>query len=556
MSLDPQVIRSEPHIEIGHLIQQNVDQILDRWSEEAIKQQPNATRVHHSVMLDHLRELLTSIGRGLAATKDPHTNGHCLPASRHGENRWEAGWSLPEVVRDYQILRLVILDFLEETLHRPMDGREILAIGLALDEAIAASVVMYVKGRNQFLSQLEDKRTEQDRQYQKQLQQQADALKEADRRKNEFLAMLSHELRSPLAPMRTALQILKLKGPQDPELIWTRDVIARQVEQMTRMVDDLLDISRITRGLIQLQKEPVELAVVVERAVEMARPLIDARKHQLTVVLSPPAPVWLNADSVRLVQAITNLLHNSAKYTDEGGQIELTARREGDDVVIKVRDNGVGISSELLPRVFEPFTQDERALDRSQGGLGIGLALVKSLTELHGGKVQAFSAGQGQGSEFLLQLPAMKEAPPPASQLEQESHVSASSRKILVVDDSLDGARSLSMLLEILGHEVRTVHDGPMALAEAEKFLPEVVLMDIGLPGMDGFEVARRMRQDHGMKDTTLVAITGYGQDEDRRRSHEAGFDAHLVKPIDPKDLNHLLASFGTKAKIQQASPA
>ena len=543
MSLDPQVIRSEPHLEIGLLIQRNVDQILDRWSDQAIRQQPNATRVHHSDMLDHLRELLTSIGRGLAATKDPHTNGHCLPASRHGETRWEAGWSLPEVVRDYQILRLVILDFLEETLRRPMDGREILAIGLALDEAIAASVVMYVKGRNQFLSQLEEKRAEQDRQMQKQLQEQAEALKEADRRKNEFLAMLSHELRTPLAPMRTALQILNLKGSQESELVWTRQVISRQIEQMTRMVDDLLDISRITRGLIQLQKEPVDLAVVVERAVEMARPLIDARKHQLTVVLAPLGPIWLDADSLRLAQAITNLLHNAAKYTEEGGQIELTARREGDDVVIRVRDNGGGISTELLPHVFEPFTQEERSLDRSQGGLGIGLALVKSLIGLHDGKVQALSAGPGRGSEFLLQLPAMKEAPPAGAPLEQEAGVSTSSRKILVVDDSADGARSLSMLLEILGHQVRTVHDGPSALAEARKFIPEIVLMDIGLPGMDGFEVARRMRQHLGMKGSTLVAITGYGQDEDRRRSHEAGFDAHLVKPIDPKDLDHLLAS-------------
>jgi signal transduction histidine kinase len=545
MSLDPQVIRSEPHMEIGQLIQRNVDQILERWSEQAIKQQPNATRVHHSVMLDHLRELLTSIGRGLAATKDPHTNGHCLPASRHGETRWEAGWSLPEVVRDYQILRLVVLDFLEEALQRPMEGREILAIGLALDEAIAASVVMYVKGRNQFLSQLEEKRTEQDRQVQKQLQEQAEALREADRRKNEFLAMLSHELRTPLAPMRTALRILNLKGSQEPELIWTRQVISRQIEQMTRMVDDLLDISRITRGLIQLQKDPVDLAVVVERAVEMARPLIDARKHQLTVVLAPPGPIWLDADSLRLAQAITNLLHNAAKYTEEGGQIELTARGEGDDVVIRVRDNGGGISTQLLPHVFEPFTQEERALDRSQGGLGIGLALVKSLIELHGGTVQAFSAGPGKGSEFVLQLPAMNDAPAPGAPPEQEAGVSISPRKILVVDDSLDGARSLSMLLEILGHQVRTVHDGPSALKEAKKSVPEIVLMDIGLPGMDGFEVARRMRQHLAMKDSTLVAITGYGQDEDRRRSHEAGFDAHLVKPIDPKDLDHLLVSFG-----------
>jgi signal transduction histidine kinase len=545
MSVDPQVIRSEPHMEVGILLQQHVDEVLERWSEQAIKEQPNASRVHHAVMLDHLRDLLAGLGRSLAATKDPHTNGHCLPASRHGEHRWELGWSLPEVVRDYQILRLVILDFLEERLQRPVDGREILAIGLALDEAIAASVVMYVKGRNQFLSDLEAKRTEEDRRVQQQLKEQTEALQEADRRKNEFLAMLSHELRNPLAPMGTALQVLRLKGPQDPELVWTRDVIERQVEQMTRMVDDLLDISRITRGLIQLQKEPVELALVVERAVEMARPFIDARKHQLRVILAP-GPVWLEADPARLAQVLTNLLNNSAKYTGEGGQIWLSAERQDDEVVIKVQDNGVGISPQLLPRVFEPFTQEDRSLDRADSGLGIGLALVKNLVELHGGSVRAFSAGRGQGSEFVIHLPVMKEAPPPAMEMQPKPGAPARPRKILVVDDHADSARSLSILLGILGHEVRTAQDGPSALAEARSHPPDVVLLDIGLPGMDGFEVARRMRQESSLKNAILLAITGYGQDEDRRRTREAGFDAHLVKPIDPKNLNRLLAGLGS----------
>jgi signal transduction histidine kinase len=541
MSLDAEVIRSEPHMEIGILLQQHVDEVLERWSKQAIKEQPNATRVHHAAMLDHLRELLISFGRSLAATRDPHTNGHCLPASLHGEHRWELGWSLVEVVRDYQILRLVILDFLEEKLHRPMDGREILAIGLALDEAIAASVVMYVKGRNQFLSDLERKRAEEDKQVQRRLQEQAEALKEADRRKNEFLAMLSHELRTPLAPMRNALQILRLKGPPDQELMWSRDVIGRQIEQMTRMVDDLLDISRITRGLIHLQKEPVELAVIVEHAVEMARPFIDERKHQLTVILAP-GPVWLEADVARLAQVLANLLNNSAKYTAEGGKIEVTARRQGEEVLIKVRDNGVGISAELLPYVFEPFTQGDRSLDRTEGGLGVGLALVKNLVELHGGNVQASSAGRGQGSEFVIHLPALKQAPPAVVQMEQKPSEPSTPRKILVVDDSVDGARSLSILLSIFGHEVRTAHDGPSALAEAKKDPPNVVLLDIGLPGMDGFEVARRMRQEPTLKNATFIAVTGYGQNEDRRRSREAGFDTHLVKPIDPKGLNRLLA--------------
>lgn len=545
MSLDAKTIRSEPHIEIGIILQQHVDEILHRWSEQAIKEQPNATRVHHAVMLDHLRDLLVSLGRSLAATNDPHTNGHCIPASRHGENRWEAGWSLVEVVRDYQILRLVILDFLEERMHRPMDGREILAIGLILDEAIAASVVMYVKGRNLFLSQLEEERAEKDRQVQQQLQEQAEALQEADRRKNEFLAMLSHELRNPLAPLRTALQILRLKAPQqsDPqqsELVWAGDVIERQVQLMTRMIDDLLDISRITRGLIKLQKQPIELAVVVERAVEMARTFIDARRHQLTVTLSP-VPVWLEADTIRLAQVLTNVLNNAAKYTSEGGKIDVIAERQGDNVLIKVKDNGVGISADLLPRVFDPFVQEDRSLDRKDGGLGIGLALVKNLVELHRGSVQVHSSGPGQGSEFIIELPALKEAPPLAVELKTKPSAPAPARKILVVDDRPDSARSLAILLGIFGHEVRTAHDGPSALNEARANPPDVVLLDIGLPGMDGFEVARKMRQELGLTKTTLVAITGYGQDEDRRRSREAGFDAHLVKPIDPKELNRIL---------------
>lgn len=542
MSLDPQVIRSEPHIEIGIILQQNVDQVLERWTERAIKEQSNAPRVHHAVLLNELRELLTSLGRSLAASKDPHSNGHCLPASVHGEQRWEAGWSLVEVVRDYQILRLVILDFLEEAMDRALSGREILAIGLALDEAIGASVAMYVKARNQFLGQLEHQRAEEDRQMQRRLQEQSEALREADRRKNEFLAMLSHELRNPLAPLRTAAQILRLKCPPDPELESTRAVIERQVQYMTRMVDDLLDISRITRGLVQLQKEPVELAFVVDRAVEMARPLIDARKHELTVSL-PPEPIWLEADPARLVQVLTNLLNNSCKYTDENGQISITARRDNGSILVKVRDNGVGIPADLLSRVFEPFTQADRSLARSDGGLGIGLALVKSLIELHGGKVQAFSSGPGMGSEFMVQLPIWKQAPHLAAKSEQILGNLNPRRRILVVDDSVDGAKALAMLLSILGHDVRTAHDGLNALAEARSNPPELVLLDIGLPGMDGFEVAQRMRQELGLKEAILVAITGYGQDEDRRRSREAGFDAHLVKPIDPNQLNSLLSS-------------
>jgi signal transduction histidine kinase len=542
MSLDPQLIRSEPHTEIGTILQRSVEMVIERWSRRAVEEQPNAKRVHHEVLLDHLQDFLSTLGRSLVESEDPDTCQHCLPASMHGEQRWEAGWSLPEVVRDYQILRLVILDFLEENLDRPLGYREVLAIGLALDEAIAASVVMYVNSRDQYFRQSEEKRAEEDKRVQRRLQEQAEAFQEADRRKNEFLAMLAHELLNPLAPIRNAVQIQRLKSPPDSELHWTREVIERQIQQMTRMVDDLLDISRITLGKVKLQKETFELATVVARAVEMVRPLVGARKQRLTVALLPE-PVWLEADPARLAQVLTNLLTNAVKFTDEGGQIWLAVDREESQVVIKVRDTGMGISPDLLPRVFDPFTQEDRSAARSQGGLGIGLALVRSLVDMHEGRVQAFSAGKGQGSEFVVHLPAPKVTPPPLGTVASEprSRGKVAGRRILVVDDNADGAQSLGMLLQMFGHEVRTAQDGPAAIEEARKYEPEVVLLDIGLPGMDGLEVARRLRQELGLK-ALLVAMTGYGQEEYRRRSQEAGFNAHLVKPVDLETLHTMLA--------------
>jgi signal transduction histidine kinase/ActR/RegA family two-component response regulator len=542
MSVDPQVIRAESHTEIGNLLESHAAIILERWSRRAAEEQPKAQRVHHTVLLDHFRDFLVTLGRSLAESKEPNTCQHCLPASSHGEQRWETGWSLPEAVRDYQILRLVIMDFLEETLDRPLGYREVLAIGLALDEAITASVVMFVKGRDEYFRQLEEKRAEEDKQVQERLREQAEALQEADRRKNDFLAILAHELRNPLAPVRNAVQIMRLKSPHDPDLQWAREVVERQVQQMAHMVDDLLDVARITRGKVELQKEHVDVATVVSCAVETARPLIDARKHRLVVAL-PPEPVWLEADASRMNQILVNLLTNSAKYTDEGGQIWMIAERQGDEVIFRVRDTGIGIPSDVLPRVFQPYLQDERSLDRAQGGLGLGLTWVRTLVDLHGGRVQAFSAGRGQGSEFVVHLPLLKLPPAPATQKQKpEKRDTGPIRRILVVDDNVDGANSLAFLLRLSGHEVRTAHDGPTALDIARAFAPEIVLLDIGLPRMDGIEVAKRMRQERSLKDTLLVAITGYGHEQYRRRSHEAGFNAHMIKPLDLDELHALLA--------------
>jgi PAS domain S-box-containing protein len=370
-----------------------------------------------------------------------------------------------------------------------------------------------------------------------------EALKVADRRKDEFLAMLAHELRNPLAPVHHAAQVLRLPGLADETLRWAGDVIGRQVQQLTRLVDDLLDVSRISRGKINLQVEPVDLAAVVARAVETSRPLIDAREHHLEVTL-PEREVRVEGDPARLIQVVSNLLTNAAKYTEEGGRIVLTVEASASQAVIGVRDTGVGIAPEMLPRLFEMFTQVQGSVNRSEGGLGIGLSLVRCLVEMHGGNVQALSPGLGHGSEFVVRLPLLHEPlpPAPAAGATPPPQRKVPARRILVVDDNTDAATSLAVLLRHTGHEVRTADDGPAALDAARSQPPDVVLLDIGLPGMSGLEVARSLRQDLGLTGVLLVALTGYGQEEDKQRSQEAGFNAHMVKPVDLDALRELLA--------------
>jgi signal transduction histidine kinase len=369
------------------------------------------------------------------------------------------------------------------------------------------------------------------------------ALRDADRRKDEFLAMLAHELRNPLAPVLNALHVLRLHGPLAPELDQARAMAERQVRNMARLIDDLLDVSRITRGKIQLRKQPVELGPALARAAEASRPLLHERGHQLEVS-GPPEPVWLDADPTRLEQILTNLLSNAAKYTEPGGKIWLTAAADGDGVVLSVRDTGIGIPPDKLESIFEMFMQVERSLDSpAQWGLGIGLALVRSLVGLHGGRVSAHSEGPGRGSEFVVRLPRLRQAvverPPP----EPAAAVNGGrALRVLVVDDNKDAANSLALLLNLKGHQVSLAHDGPAALEAARTARPEVIILDIALPGMDGYEVARRLRAEEGDRHPLLVAMTGYGQEEDRRRSRLAGFNHHLVKPVDFQELQNLFA--------------
>ncbi len=371
-------------------------------------------------------------------------------------------------------------------------------------------------------------------------------LRESDRRKDEFLAMLAHELRNPLAPISNSLHLLRLSTDLPPVVESVRDIMERQVNHMVRLVNDLLEVSRITRGKIELRKERVDLAAIVSSAVETSRPAIDAAGHQLAISL-PPQPMLLDADLVRLAQVIANLLNNAAKYTNQGGQIWLQVRQEGDEAIISVRDNGLGIPPPMLPRVFDMFAQADRNLSHSQGGLGIGLALAKSLVQMHGGRIEAHSAGPGTGSEFIVRLPLAEDtarprpkppaAPVPAPQCELPV------RRILVVDDTRAAAYTLGRLLEAMGQQVKVVFDGAEAVYIARSERPDIVISDVAMPGVDGYQLAQRLRREPQLSEMVLVALTGYGQDSDRREALEAGFDYHLIKPVDFHALRDLLAS-------------
>jgi PAS domain S-box-containing protein len=369
-----------------------------------------------------------------------------------------------------------------------------------------------------------------------------EVLEETGRRTSEFLAMLAHELRNPLAPITNAVGLMRTKKIEDPTLEWSRDVIERQTNHLARLVDDLLDVSRITSGRLTLQKERLNISAIFDRAVETSRPLIEARQQVLDIQI-PPRPLWVEGDLVRLSQVVLNLLNNAAKYTPNGGRLWLSAEREDALVAIRVRDSGVGISAELRTKIFDLFAQGVRTLDRSEGGLGIGLTLVERLVAMHGGTIEVLSEGPNLGSEFVVRLPAVT-APRKMDDGRADEARYANvrvRRRVLVVDDNRDAAESMGMLLSVWGHDTRAAHDGPSALSVASEFQPEFVLLDIGLPGMDGYEVARRLLELPGLRGAVLVAMTGYGQEEDKLRSRAAGFARHLVKPADPLKLRALI---------------
>ena len=374
----------------------------------------------------------------------------------------------------------------------------------------------------------------------------AAALTEADRRKDEFLATLAHELRNPLAPIRNGLDILRT-SPTAPNAEEIRDVMDRQLSHLVRLVDDLLDVSRVSQGKIDLRKARIALSDVIKTALDASNPLIMAGHHELKLDM-PDAPVWLDADLMRLSQVVSNLLNNAAKYTPEGGTIVLSTRREGEEAVVTVSDNGVGIPSDMLPRVFDLFTQVRDNLDRSRGGLGIGLALVKQLVEMHGGSITAESAGPNKGSAFRLRLPVLEFEPatPDVTQPDSRLAPEKSALKVLIVDDNVDVAQTMGWMLETIGHDYRMVHEGTLAVQTAQDYRPDAILLDIGMPGMDGYAVCRALREQTLLDDTVIIAQTGWGQTQARAAPRESGFDHHLVKPVTMDRLEELLANIAS----------
>jgi signal transduction histidine kinase len=381
----------------------------------------------------------------------------------------------------------------------------------------------------------------------------AGALMEADRRKDEFLATLAHELRNPLAPIRNGLDILRAV-PEGPNAQEIRDMMDRQLTHLLRLVDDLMDVSRVSQGKIELRKARIALSDVLKAAVEASDPLITTGGHELVLDL-PDAPVWLDADLTRLSQVVSNLLNNAAKYTPEGGKLVLSARRDGDEILISVSDNGIGIPSEMLPRVFDLFTQVRGNLDRSRGGLGIGLALVKQLVEMHEGVIVAESAGPGKGSSFRLRLPMVEVAPAPSVAAEPPSPVSRQDArlKVLVVDDNFDVAQTTGWMIEAIGHDYRLVHESKLAVRTAGEYRPDAILLDINMPGMDGYAVCKALRAQALFDDTAIIAQTGWGQAQDRACAGESGFDDHLVKPVNMDRLEQLLAGIQSARRNSHA---
>jgi len=530
MSTKPAVLRAGTYGTVGSIVLRDTGIIIERWATRAQEDQPSAHRVHHDDLLDHLPTFLWEMGRSLSKGRGDDSLRLCRPAKVHGDQRWQLGWSVQEVVRDYQILRIVVTEYLDETIERPLRTRELLALGVFIDDAIAASVEAYTAclaescRQNDLHSISKEKPA-------------LDLL--------EILGVLGHELRNPLAPLGNAIQLLKVCSTDTTAVERVQGMMNRQVRIMTRLVDDLLDLTRLDRAKVQLKLGHVDLAVLARHAVDDRREAFEAAGIAISLDL-PVRPVHTNGDLSRLSQVMGNLLQNAAKFTDRGGSVAI--RLAIDDsrrvAIFAVKDTGIGIHREVLPTVFDPFVQADRSVERSRGGLGLGLALVKGLVELHGGSVGVESDGTGMGSEFIVELPlidmtASKPETTPTIQLAAEG------RRILLVEDNPDSAESLKMYLELLGHRVIVAHTGTEALKTVAGFSPDVVLCDIGLPGMSGHSVCAELRKIPALAKTFFVALSGHAPDSPAASTATGGFDLHMLKPVEPNRLAALIAGLG-----------
>ena len=528
MSTKPALLRAEPHATLGAVVLRDAGTIVERWARRAVEEQPSARRVHHEALLDHFPTFLWELGRGLADAQDEDSFRHCRPADVHGDQRWEVGWSVGEVVRDYQLLRVVLVEHLDEALGRTLTTRESLAIGVFIDDAIAASVSAYTACQTA-------------------AQRQGDARPTPSSSRDELLGVLGvlgHELRNPMAPLGNALQILKVAAADPAAIERARALMDRQLRVMTRLVDDLLDLPRLVRGKMGLKTERLDLTALVRDVANDRRPGFDGAGIALTIEL-PVEPLRTTGDAARLSQVFGNLLGNALKFTDRGGtvRVRLSADTAGKVATFSVKDSGIGIDPNILGQVFEPFVQADRTVERSRGGLGLGLALVKGLVELHGGTVRAASAGPGTGTEVTIELPLIdidtsapgeKVAAPPKGP----------ARRVLVIEDNVDSAESLQMYLELLGHEVAVAHTGTDGVRAAGASVPDVIVCDIGLPGMSGHAVCAQLKSSPEFARTLFVALSGHAVDSTER--DPSGFDLYLLKPVDPKRLAEVIQWAGT----------
>lgn len=530
-SIDPAQVKAESHSVVGNIIQRDIGEIIARWSRRALEEQPNASGLHRETLQDHLPLFLWEVGRSLIET-DPEAERHQRPALEHGEQRWEIGWSLEEVALDYQILRLVLIDHLEKQVDRSLRSREIMAIGLLVDEAICASIRSYSRSTQQA-------RPDPSGPLGRAEPQETGAAGRSTRELHDVLSVLAHEARNSLAPVKQAVQVLRLKAQEASTREWAADVIDRQTDHLVRLVDDLLDLSRISRGSLSLRRQRVDLANLLRSTAEDMRPIFQAKDIDFSIEL-PTKEVIADVDTVRIAQVLTNLLHNAAKFTPPKGRVAVTGAvdPDGKTCTVEVIDSGIGIAPEDLDSIFERYIRRDKDVEGYQAGLGLGLALIRGLVECHGGRVTVESQGEHKGSVFAFWLPLLQTLPEEEGQSPPKSKPSHDAR-VLVIEDNRDSAESLQLLLSASGYEVRLAHTGDVGLALALTWRPDFVICDIGLPGLRGDEIARGIEAEKPARRPTLIAMSGYSSPGHRESALAAGFDHYLIKPV---DLSSLLA--------------